>query len=515
MSKKSIATIFYSIAIVVMLVLFSPSIKANEYSNIAKGVDIGWLTQLEKQGITWINDYGVQKDPLEILKEFGVDSVRLRVFVNPPTDGIWYKNGEKVELGECDKNSVVALAKRARDMGFKIMIDFHYSDHFADPGTQDVPEAWKDHSWQQLKDDIYNHTYDVMSALANEGIYPEWVQVGNELNTGMLWPEGYIWHNGRDYADTTKLSQFINSGYDAIKSISPNSKVIVHVSTGVNNVAYRKIFDSLTANNTNYDIIGMTYYPYWDGVNNYQDNIKSLEYNLNDMATRYNKEVMICEVGGKAYESADSYNLVKTVMDKVAAVPNSKGTGVFYWEACTAPTVIAGEYPLGACIEVAPKVLKFNDALNGFKEQPQFPNTSTKYKIVNRLSGKTLNVKNGSNYDGAWLEQQDYYGWDSQKWYVSEVDGHYIIRNVKSNKVLDILERSQYDGAYCVQWQNNYGWNQEWKFEKTWDDYYKIINRNSGKLLDVNASSYDNGAQVIQWSDRDGWNQEWLFIEVE
>ncbi|MGN0145094.1 MAG: glycosyl hydrolase 53 family protein [Clostridium sp.] len=495
-------------------IIFSAPDKADAYSNFASGADIGWVNQLESKGIKWVNDYGYNEDVLKILKDHGVDSVRLRVFVNPPQDGMWYSQKGTVMLGYCDKNSVVSMAKRAKNMGFRIMIDFHYSDYFADPAIQDIPSAWKNHSFSQLQDDVYNHTYDVMSSLAREGIYPEWVQVGNEINSGMLLPQGSIWKSGST-PDTKNLSQLINKGYDAVKNVSSSSKVIIHLANGHDNSLFRRVFDSLTYNGTKFDVIGMSYYPYWIG-SKYTDNIDKLAYNLNDMASRYNKEVMVCEVGGLTTESTESYNLVKATIEKVKAVPNSKGIGVFYWEPCSSPDVLPDSYPLGACTKISDNTLKFNDAINAFKNQRSFPNTSVKYKIVNRLSGKALNVSKGSWDDGATIEQYDYYGWDSQKWYiVNDGNGYYSIKNAGNGKVLDILSRSQYDGAYCVQWTSNGGYNQEWSFTKTWDSYYKIVNRNSGKILDINASSKDNGAQAIQWTDKDGWNQEWLFIEVE
>ena len=483
-------------------------------STFANGADIGWVNQLESNGITWVNDYGYKEDPLKILKDHGINSVRLRVFVNPPSNGLLNENGTTSMLGYCDKNSVVSMAKRAKQMGFRIMIDFHYSDHFADPGKQDIPDAWKNHSLYQLENDVYNHTHEVMTSLAENNIYPEWVQIGNETNSGMLWPQAYIWGNGST-PNTYNWTKLINKGYDAVKNVSPSSKVIIHLANGENNSLFRNIFDSLKNSGAKYDVIGMSYYPYWSNIS-YTDNINALAYNLKDMASRYNKEVMVCEVGGVDSKSADSYNLVKAVINTVESIPNSKGLGVFYWEPCASSSVVPDQYPLGACTEISNKTLKFNDAINAFKSQKPFPNTSVKYKIVNRLSGKALNVSGGSYSDGARIEQYDYYGWDSQKWQlISCGNGYYSIKNVGTGKVLDILSNSSYDGAYCVQWASNNGWNQQWTFKKTWDSYYKIENRNSSKILDVDSSSTSNSAGTIQWSDKDGWNQEWILVQVD
>ncbi|OOM16425.1 glycoside hydrolase family 53 protein [Clostridium saccharobutylicum] len=329
-------------------------------TTFAKGADIGWLNQLEDKGIKWQNDNGVQQDALQILKDHGINAVRLRVFVNPPSNYQWTKkDGTTCLLGYSDTNATVYMAQRAKKLGMKVMIDFHYSDHFADPAYQDKPAQWANDSFDQLKTDVYSHTHYVMSALANAGIYPDWVQVGNETNTGMLWPDGSNYNYN-------KWAQLINSGYDAVKSVSSSSKVIIHLASGANNSLYRGVFDGLKSAGAKYDVIGMSYYPYWDGVD-YTKNIDSLAYNLNDMASRYNKEVMICEVGGPENNPTQTYNIIKAAINKVQSVPNGKGIGVFYWEPEANSSVLPDGYPLGACNKVSTNTLKFTSAIDAFK----------------------------------------------------------------------------------------------------------------------------------------------------
>ncbi len=492
------------------------SISASAYSTISKGADIGWISQLQDNGISWVNESGITENPLKILKDQGIDSVRLRVFVNPPTSAQWTKNdGTTCLLGYADKDSVVEMAKQASDLGLKIMIDFHYSDHFADPAYQDIPEEWSNHSLEQLKKDVYNHTYEVMTSLANAGIYPEWVQVGNENNSGMLWPYGYIW-NGSSTPDVTNWVSFINKGYEAVKKVSPSSKVIIHLAEGHENELFRTIFDSLTTAEANYDVIGMSYYPYWADMD-YKDSIDELSYNLNDMASRYNKEVMVCEVGGLDSDETESYNLIKAVINAVMEVPNNKGLGVFYWEPAVTSSVLPDEYPLGACKEVSTNTLKFTTALAAFKTiNSSFPNTDTNYKIINRLSGKALNVSGGSSDNGSTIEQYTYYGWNSQKWrLISTGDGYYKIQNVGSGKVLDISSSSLYDGASCVQWQDNNGYNQQWKFNSTWDSYYTLENRNSSKILGLQYDSREELIPAIQTTNTEAWSHMWILVEVD
>lgn len=490
---------------------------ATTNSNIAKGADIGWVSQLEDMGISWVDDNGTTADPIKILKDKGIDSVRLRVFVDPPKDYKWTKkDGTTCLLGYSDKENVVAMAKRAKELGMKVMIDFHYSDHFADPAYQDKPKAWENHSFDELKKDVYNHTLDVMTALKDANISPDWVQIGNETNSGMLWPDANIWTGGST-PDVSKWSELINQGYAAVKQVSNSSKVILHLAHGYDNSLFRNVFDALEKANTNYDVIGMSYYPYWEG-SDYTQSINEISYNLNDMASRYNKEVMICEVGGLEDEATETYNLIKATIQAVENVPNGKGIGVFYWEPAVTSSVLPDEYPLGACTEVSNNVLKFTTAMDAFKDSAfnKFPNTNATYKIINRISGKALNVSGGSKENGATIEQYTYCGWDSQKWKLIDLNnGYYKIMNVGSGKILDISASSLDNGASTIQWSDNNGWNQQWKFYTTNDNYYKIQNRNSSKILDIEASSKEECAPNIQWTDNGGWNQMWVLVEVD
>ncbi|AAK80519.1 arabinogalactan endo-1,4-beta-galactosidase [Clostridium acetobutylicum] len=353
---KRISLMLLGTGLIINSAFFSISTSANTFAN---GADIGWLNQLENNGVKWQDTNGQRKDALQILKNHGINSVRLRVFVNPPSNFVWTKNdGSKCLLGYGDTKGVVYMAQRAKNLGMKVMIDFHYSDHFADPAYQDKPAAWINDNFNQLQKDVYSHTSYVMTALKNAGITPDWVQVGNETNSGMLWPDG-------NYRNFNKWAALINQGYSAIKYVSPTSKVIIHLSSGANNSLYRSVFDGLTKAGAKFDVIGMSYYPYWDKVN-YTQNINNLSYNLNDMASRYHKQVMICEIGGLENDSTNTYNMIKQVISKVKAVPGSNGLGVFYWEPEANSSVLPDAYPLGSTSKVSNNVLRFTNAINAF-----------------------------------------------------------------------------------------------------------------------------------------------------
>lgn len=276
----------------------------------AKGADVSWLTEMEASGKMFYNNNGTQQDLLKILADKGVNSIRLRVWVNP-ADG--YSNTA----------DVLAKAKRAKAMNMRIMIDFHYSDTWADPAKQTIPAAWANQDLNGLKTSVYNHTVEVLTALKSNQIIPEWVQVGNETNDGMLWEHGRASKNMKNF------SELILSGYNAVKFVNPESKVIVHISNGYDNALFRWMFDGLKANGAKWDVIGMSLYP--TAADYVQKNTQCLA-NMNDMITRYGSEIMISEVGMPVAEAAAAKLFIADLIAKTKSLPGNKGLGVFYWE---------------------------------------------------------------------------------------------------------------------------------------------------------------------------------------
>jgi arabinogalactan endo-1,4-beta-galactosidase len=330
-------------------VLFSCStfknVQSTTKNSFAKGADVGWLPQMEATGYKFYDTNGAEKDCLQLLKDRGMNTIRLRVWVNP--------NDDKAS-GHCSKEETVVMALRAQKMGMRIMIDFHYSDSWADPAKQFKPKAWENHTFPELMKDVYDHTFDVLSALESAGVTPEWVQVGNEIPGGMMWPEGST-------KNWSQLAQLLNKGYEATKAIDPKIKVIVHLDEGNNNEKFRWFFDNATANNVKYDVIGLSYYPFWI-KKDYTETIADLAYNLNDMVARYNKEVMVVEVGGIDEEVQNTKELLAATIKAVRAVPNNKGLGVLYWEPQGAKSWSG--YSLSAWLKDG----KPSPALDAFKE---------------------------------------------------------------------------------------------------------------------------------------------------
>lgn len=306
-------------------------------TKFAKGADVSWLTQLESEGHKFYTKSGQEKELMELLRDdVGVNAIRLRVWVNPK-DG-WNSIDD-----------VMVKARRANKLGLKLMIDFHFSDTWADPGHQETPDAWKDMNLDQLKVAVADHVDDMLSRLKAEGITPQWVQIGNETTQGMLWPLG------KD-DKPANFAALVNSGYDAVKKIFPDAKVIVHLDQGNDLWRYNHIFDILQKNGGKYDMIGMSLYP---EASNWQSMASKIMSNIKTVYQQYGKPVMICEVGMHYNQGATCNQLIsylKSEGEKLGYVD-----GIFYWEP-EAPAGYNGGYDKGCFIDGHP-----TQALNSFK----------------------------------------------------------------------------------------------------------------------------------------------------
>src|SRR5579871_6340082 len=283
----------------------------------ARGADTSWLSQLTANGYTFRDNAGVTMGCLSVLQEKCINAIRLRVWVNPT--GGW-----------CDQADTVAKAVQAKAQGMRIMIDFHYSDTWADPGHQTKPAAWAAYSMAQLVQAVHDHTVSVLSALSAAGVHPEWVQVGNEINDGMLWPVNTGDPGGRASVNGfPALAQLINSGYSAVKSVEPNAKVVIHVSNGYDNTLFRWMFDGLQGAGANWDVIGMSLYP---STTNWSTLDGQCLTNMQDMNSRYGKPVVLSEVGMTVSDPTNSYSFLSDIIAKNSGLAGGMGLGVFYWE---------------------------------------------------------------------------------------------------------------------------------------------------------------------------------------
>lgn len=282
--------------------------EAPDMSGFVKGADVSWVTQMEKNNVKFYNANGRETECIRLMRDLGMNAIRLRVWVNP-TDG-W-----------CNKSDVLAKAYRVHNLGMRLMIDFHYSDVWADPGSQTKPAAWANLSFDELKTAVADHTTDILTTLKTNGITPEWVQVGNETGNGMLWPEGRASDNMAQYAALN------NAGYDAAKAVFPETSVIVHLQGGQDNSLFRWLFDGLKDNGGKWDLIGMSLYP---SVDDWETTLDACIDNIKDVTERYGTDVMICETGMAWDQASTAKSFLTDLITRTNALGNV--LGILYWE---------------------------------------------------------------------------------------------------------------------------------------------------------------------------------------
>ncbi|MBQ9660323.1 MAG: glycosyl hydrolase 53 family protein [Bacteroidales bacterium] len=284
-------------------------------STLVKGADISWCTELESKGYKFYNAAGQERECTALLKEIGADAVRLRVWVNPK-DG-W--NG---------KEDVLVKAKRAKALGLKLLIDFHYSDSWADPDQQTVPAAWKGKGSAELAAAVKAHTQEVLQALKEAGCDVAWVQVGNETIQGMLWDSGKV--------SGSSVGQFVtyfHAGREAVKAVYPQAQVILHLNNGWDLQTLNWFLTLMKGRSLDYDILGLSLYPsYWEGgaYPDWKSKVQQFVSNLASLRNAYGKPVMLVEFGMPASQPAQARAALQYLFD------NTRGAegflGVFYWE---------------------------------------------------------------------------------------------------------------------------------------------------------------------------------------
>lgn len=291
------------------------------------GADISGTTELEARDWKLYNSKGEIRENTALMKEIGLNAVRLRVWVNP-IDGF------------CNMNDVLEMAKRARYYDMKLMIDFHYSDWWADPGKQTIPATWQYYKYDEMKYALAQHTRQTLQLLKDNKIDVEWVQVGNETTNGFLWPMGRASENMAQYAGLTQ------AGYEAVKQVYPDAQVIIHLDQARDPKRYDFIFDGLKAHGAKWDVIGVSIYPYWDQREKKEKNdrgtLKHALKNMRRVVKKYDTPVMVVETGYEVARPAEGKQFIGQLIDECKKM-DGKCLGVFYW----APE-LEHHYPLGA-----------------------------------------------------------------------------------------------------------------------------------------------------------------------
>ena len=301
------------------------------------GADISGTTELEARGVQLFNAKGEPRENTQLMKDLGLNAIRLRVWVNPKD-------------GFSSKEDVLVMAKRAKALDMAIMIDFHYSDWWADPGKQNIPEAWKNLDYEQMKQALATHTRETLQHLKDNDIEVKWVQVGNETTNGFLWPMGRAQEHMDQYAGLT------DAGYEAVKEVYPQAIVIVHLDCASDPHRYDFIFDGLRKHNARFDMIGVSVYPYWDMdsklVTNWQETVEKFAANLRRISQKYGVETMVVETGVEAKKPIEGKVILKKIIDAARYHTHGHCHGVFYW----APE-LEEQYPLGAFENHRPTII--------------------------------------------------------------------------------------------------------------------------------------------------------------
>ena len=287
--------------------------------SFARGADLSWLTEMESDGVKFYNDNGEATDCQDLLRSLGMNAVRYRVWVNHTT-------------GWCNKDEVVSKARVSAKKGQRIMIDFHYSDNFADPQQQNIPAAWQGYSYEQLCECVFEHTLDVLQTLKENGVDVEWVQVGNETTNGMLWPCGKLLDKQNNVDGCwDRYAGLTQAGYKACKEVFPKTKVIVHID---NAYVYRGwFFENLIERGTQFDMIGLSHYPMmleWNGGMPWQEMNVRAEANIQRLISTFHVPVMIAEVGTSQGNDSLAAAVMQDFLDRIAPIDSC--VGIFYWE---------------------------------------------------------------------------------------------------------------------------------------------------------------------------------------
>jgi len=363
-------------------VMIEPIDALSNRQDFIMGVDISSISEVIKRGGKFYDHQGVRTSIYQLLKDHGVNYIRIRLWNDPVSPlGITYGGGNN------DLEVAKDIGHRAKLFGMKILLNFHYSDFWADPGKQIIPKAWANFTTAiQIKDAIYDFTFHVMEEMKKASAHVDMVQIGNEIAPGM------ITQGTNDYetinsatpnrfnlptsisgstSNMNNLVMYLNAGLKASKDSHPDVLTMIHIDRGGNNTFYRTFFDRLEAHQVDYDIIGMSYYVFYHG------SLLSFKTNIEDIAQRYQKWIVVAETSygftnqNTAHAShilTQSYfdyplspqgqvDVMRDIIEIVAQVNDQRGLGIFYWEPAWLPVAGAGWSSLSSPVTWANQAL--------------------------------------------------------------------------------------------------------------------------------------------------------------
>ncbi|MDQ6419489.1 glycosyl hydrolase 53 family protein [Paenibacillus sp. LHD-117] len=305
------------------------------------GMDVSFIDEVESEGGRYFEN-GNEADVLAIMKRSGANAARLRIW-NEPAGSY------------CNLERTLELGRRIKEQGMSFLLDFHYSDRWADPANQWKPKAWESLSFEDLADAVRSYTYSVLNALRAYGAAPDMVQIGNEVTPGMLWNDGKVDGEYDTDGQWEKFAALLKAGIDGAKAALPDVAIMIHIDRGGDNAASVKFYDRLAMHGVAYDVIGLSYYSWWHGT------LSDLESNLADLAVRYGKPINVVETaypwtlgkpegmpvivekeeqlhGGFPASPEGQAAYLRELIRIVKSVPNGLGAGFYWWEPAWIPS---------------------------------------------------------------------------------------------------------------------------------------------------------------------------------
>ena len=356
-----------------------------------KGADVSFLPQIGDLGGIY-KENGIPQDPLKIFKDHSINYIRLKLW-HTPTEN--YNNLPKI----------LSMAHRIKERDLKFLLNFHYSDTWADPGKQYKPSAWRGVPFTALKDSLYQYTKSVLATLNAQETLPEMVQIGNEITAGILWNDGRVGGSYNTPQQWRNLGELIRVAIQGVRESCDSGdsvRIMIHVDRGGDNAGSRWFFDNLLNQNVDFDVIGLSFYPWWHGT------LNQLKTNLSDLAVRYEKAIIVVETAypwtlqwfdqrsnivGNTTQLHTGYpasidgqtDFLRELMKIVRNTKNQKGIGLFYW----APEYISVQ-PLGSSWENNTLFDFYGNVLPSMDVFTERPSEQTPVNITVQLNTATL-----------------------------------------------------------------------------------------------------------------------------
>ena len=280
--------------------------RAEAATTFYKGADVSWVPQMEANGYYWLNSSGVKEDILTILKGYGMSAVRLRTWVNPSSDPA---------NGHCSISETAAMAVRVKDAGMDVNIDYHFGDTWNSVGVQNPPAAWASMTYSEMLSAMYTYVYHTMNVIKANGVTPKWVQIGNEINSGICHPIGSV-------SNPTQMTGLLNAAHDMVKEVFPSTNVMIHLAQPQNYSSMTTFFDAFAGNGGTWD---------WNGFSSYGSTAYAagIVANMAEISNAYSKPFMQVEFGGVVSKVTSTEDALEAYLKALVA---NGGQGLLYWE---------------------------------------------------------------------------------------------------------------------------------------------------------------------------------------